>query len=234
MKIGVIGHLGGNCNFTDGQTVKTKALVEGLRDKGYSNLILADTYYMRKNPLSFVKQLLQVLLKSDKIIVLLSDRGRKILFPILSKMSSKKEIYHYSIGGRLAKEAAESDKYKLQISLFRANWVESKKIARELNNMGVSNASYLPNFKRIKKMDFSEVRPYKHSPYHFCMFSRVMPEKGIEDAMRAIRHVNEKNGENVVLLDIYGAVENKYEERFQWALNNIGGGLHKVLWNCAA
>ena len=32
MKIGVIGHLGGNCDFTDGQTVKTKALIEGLYD----------------------------------------------------------------------------------------------------------------------------------------------------------------------------------------------------------
>lgn len=50
MKIGVIGYLGGECDFTDGQTVKTKALVEGLRNKEYSNLILADTYYMKKVP----------------------------------------------------------------------------------------------------------------------------------------------------------------------------------------
>lgn len=224
MKIGVIGHLGGECDFTDGQTVKTKALVEGLRNKGYSNLILADTYYMKKSPLSFAKQLMQVFLRADKIIVLLSDRGRKVLFPILSRVSYRKEIYHYSIGGRLAKEAAENDKYKRQISAFRANWVESQKIARELNAMGVNNASYLPNFKCIKMMDLSAIRTYKRGPFHFCMFSRVMPEKGVEDAMRAIRRVNEKIGESVVLLDIYGPIEKKYEERFQWALKNMGGG----------
>ena len=50
MKIGVIGHLGGNCDFTDGQTVKTKALIEGLYDEGYSDLIIADTFYMKRNP----------------------------------------------------------------------------------------------------------------------------------------------------------------------------------------
>lgn len=53
MKVGIIGHLGGQHSFTDGQTVKTKALVGGLRKKGYSDLIIADTYYMKKNPAVF-------------------------------------------------------------------------------------------------------------------------------------------------------------------------------------
>lgn len=67
MKIGVIGHLGGNCDFTDGQTVKTKALIEGLYDEGYSDLIIADTFYMKRNPLVFVKQLLQVIKKRIRL-----------------------------------------------------------------------------------------------------------------------------------------------------------------------
>lgn len=224
MKIGVIGHLGGNCDFTDGQTVKTKALIEGLYDEGYSDLIIADTFYMKSNPLVFVKQLLQVIKKTDKIIVLLSKRGRKVLFPVLCMISTRKDIYHYSIGGRLAKEAAKNKKYKRQIASFSANWVESKKIACELHKLGVSNASYLPNFKCIKKLDELEIANCEQEPYRFCMFSRVMPEKGVEDAMRAIRHVNEKNGKTVAVLDIYGPIENQYDERFQWALKNIGGG----------
>ena len=223
MKVGIIGHLGGQQNFTDGQTVKTKALVNGLRNKGYSNLVIADTYYMRKNPATFLRQLIQVILTTDNVIVLLSNRGRKLLFPLLSKLSQKKEIYHYSIGGRLAQEAEEDLEYRKQISSFKANWVESKKIAQKLNELGVDNASYLPNFKCIKQLDVSELKNYSKEPYRFCMFSRVMPEKGVEDAMRAIRHVNETIGRLVATLDIYGPVEDTYSERFQWALKNMGG-----------
>ena len=229
MKVGIIGHLGGQQNFTDGQTVKTKALVNGLRNKGYSNLVIADTYYMRKNPATFLHQLIQVILTTDNVIVLLSNRGRKLLFPLLSKLSQKKKIYHYSIGGRLAQEAEEDLEYRKQISSFKANWVESKKIAQKLNELGVDNASYLPNFKCIKQLDVSELENYSMEPYRFCMFSRVMPEKGVEDAMRAIRHVNETIGRLVATLDIYGLVEDTYSERFKWALKNIGG-VHIVLW----
>lgn len=232
MKVGIIGHLGGQRNFTDGQTVKTKALVNGLRNKGYSNLVIADTYYMRKNPATFLCQLIKVILTTDNVIVLLSNRGRKLLFPLLSKLSPKKKIYHYSIGGRLAQEAEEDLEYRKQISSFKANWVESKKIARKLDELGVDNASYLPNFKCIKQLDVSELENYSKEPYRFCMFSRVMPEKGVEDAMRAIRHVNETIGRLVATLDIYGPVEDTYSERFQWVLKNIGGGTQSTVAWC--
>lgn len=231
MKVGIIGHLGGQKNFTDGQTVKTKALVDGLRNKGYSNLIIADTYYMRKNLVVFFYQLLLVTLTTDDMIVLLSNRGRKLLFPFLSKLSSKKKIYHYSIGGKLAQEAEKDLKYRKQISSFRANWVESRKIAQKLNELGVSNASYLPNFKCIKQLNALELENYSKEPYRFCMFSRVVPEKGVEDAIRAIRHVNETIGRLVATLDIYGPVEDIYSERFQWVLKNMGGGTrHTAVW----
>lgn len=227
MKVGIIGHLGGQHNFTDGQTVKTKALVDGLRNRGYSDLIIADTYYMRRNPATFLHQLFQVILTTDNVIVLLSNRGRRLLFPLLSKLSPKKKIYHYSIGGKLAQEAEDDLKYRKLISSFKANWVESRKIAQKLNEMGVGNASYLPNFKCIKQLDMSELEKYNKEPYRFCMFSRVMPEKGVEDAMRAIRYVNETIGRLVATLDIYGPVEDTYSERFQWVLKNIGGGYTK-------
>lgn len=168
MKVGIIGHLGGQQNFTDGQTVKTKALVNGLRNKGYSNLIVADTYYMRKNPATFLCQLLQVILTTDNVIVLLSNRGRRLLFPLLSKLSPKKKIYHYSIGGKLAQEAEEDLEYRKQISSFKANWVESRKIAQKLNELGVGNASYLPNFKCIKRLDVSELENYNKKHIDFA------------------------------------------------------------------
>lgn len=222
MKIGIIGHLGGNQEYTDGQTVKTKALVEGLHNKGYSDLVIADTYYMKKNPVIFCAQLIKVFIETDNIIVLLSHRGRKVLFPLLSKISSHKNIYHYSIGGRLAQEAEENEIYREEISKFKANWVESRKIANKLVLLGVSNASYLPNFKCIKRLDITELAEYAEEPYRFCMFSRVMLEKGVEDAMMAIKQVNETAGKTIVMLDIFGPINDSYRERFKSALTNFG------------
>lgn len=227
-KIGIIGHLGGKENYTDGQTVKTKALYEGLSQRGY-RIVTADTYYMKKNPPRFMVQFFNVINNTNKIVVLLSNRGRKVLFPILAGLSRKKDIYHYAIGGRLADEAAGDEKYRKQISSFKANWVESRKIANKLQALGVKNASYLPNFKNIKILNKEELQNNFTKPFTFCMFSRVMPEKGIEDAIRAIRRINEKHDDVIAKLDIYGSIEPDYKERFEYTLKNLGGGVQQIL-----
>lgn len=47
-----------------------------------------------------------------------------------------------------------------------------------------------------------------------CTFSRVMKEKGIEDAVYAVRNVNEHFGRTVYTLDIYGQVDSVQTEWF--------------------
>ena len=46
------------------------------------------------------------------------------------------------------------------------------------------------------------------------MFSRVMEEKGIEDAVKAIQSVNHRLGRNACALDIYGQVDPNQTEWF--------------------
>ena len=222
MNIGIIGHIGANKNYTDGQTAKTKAVIEGLAHKGYKDIICADTYYLKHNPLRFLVQFLIVIMKSNKIIVLLSERGRKILFPILSKISSAKDIYHYAIGGQLADEAEKNVKYRHQISKFQGNWVESQKISIRLREMGVQNASYIPNFKCIQIIKKNELPSVSSKPLKFCMFSRVMREKGVEDAIEAIKQINDDAKSIIATLDIYGPIETNYKERFNSVITTIG------------
>ena len=52
-------------------------------------------------------------------------------------------------------------------------------------------------------------------PYKLCTFSRVMKEKGIEDAVNAVKTVNENLGRTVYTLDIYGQVDEKQTEWFE-------------------
>ena len=50
--IAMIGHFGGQENFTDGQTVKTKNLYKELSEQTDWEILIVDTYYKNKNPFS--------------------------------------------------------------------------------------------------------------------------------------------------------------------------------------
>ena len=57
--------------------------------------------------------------------------------------------------------------------------------------------------------DFPELKPLP-----LCTFSRVMKEKGIEDAVNVVKTVNEHFGRTVYTLDIYGQVDSAQTEWF--------------------
>lgn len=212
MRIGIIGHFGGKEKLNDGQTVKTIAIYDALKRYGFEDVDKIDTYYIKKNPFVFMTQFLSGLFRDEKYIVLLSSNGRKVLFPILSFMSRhlNKEVYHYGIGGRLAREVGEKPKWKKYVSSFKGNWMESIELAEQLQKLGVQNAIYLPNFKKLKLIEEKELRKEYDEPYKLCTFSRVMKEKGIEDAIEAVREINDEYQRKVVSLDIYGPAEESY------------------------
>ena len=54
MYIGIIGHFGGDKEYNDGQTVKTKNIYNGFCNSGISTIDKIDTYYIKKNPVKFL------------------------------------------------------------------------------------------------------------------------------------------------------------------------------------
>ncbi len=226
MRIAIIGHFGGKAVFSDGQTIKTHSLYDALLRTKPDNVKIdqIDTYYIKRNPLRFLFSLMRSLFRNRKYIVLLSDKGRKIFFPVLYGMAKglKKDIYHDAIGGRLEREIKANPRWKKYVSAFRGNWMESRALAEKLKTLGVENALYLPNFKRLEKLQQKDLPASYAKPFRFCMFSRVMPEKGVEDAIRAIGQINETQGEGTALLDIYGPVDEDNRLRFETCLQKAG------------
>lgn len=55
---------------------------------------------------------------------------------------------------------------------------------------------------------------YKLYPLRLCTFSRVMKEKGIGDAVNAVKQINEQAGKTVYVLDIYGQTDKNQREWF--------------------
>lgn len=217
MGICIIGHFGGGQPFNDGQTIKTLTIYEALKERNIANVDRVDTYFAKKNPAKFLYQLVRSMVRDKKYIVLLSLKGRRVLFPILSWMSRvlRKDVYHYAIGGYFAEEVRKKERWKRYISTFKGNWVESRLLVDQLQAMGIQNALYIPNFKRLHMLTEEELPMDYSGPFRLCTFSRVVPEKGIEDAIRAVRSVNGKAGTPRVTLDIYGPVPSEYAERFQ-------------------
>lgn len=213
MNIGIIGHFGGKEKYNDGQTVKTINIYNGLRNSGVSAVDKIDTYYIKKNPIKFLFVFLKSLFRDKKYIVLLSINGRRILFPVLFLLSKMgKEIYHYSIGGRLAREVETHPSWKRYVSSFKGNWMESFELTENLKKLGVNNAMYIPNFKKLTVLHPEDLCKEYVSPYRFCIFSRVMKEKGVSDAIDAVNNINKKYGKQIATLDIYGPIENEYKE----------------------
>ena len=216
-KIAILGHFGGNEEFLDGQTVKTKILYDELSSQTEWNIQKLDTYWKNKRPIRLVVTTLWDLILRKDIIVLLSINGMKTFFPILSFFSKhwKVRVYHDVIGGNLDKYVAKYPKFKDYLNSFTANWVETETLKRGLEKVGVHNCEVIPNFKRLTITQLDEkTEPYS-APYRFCTFSRVMKEKGIETAINAVEAINKDNGSRICTLDIYGVIDESYKETFE-------------------
>ena len=83
MRVGIIGHFGGNKTFNDGQTVTVKSLYSGLK-KMIPNIKIdiVDTYYIHnKNP-KVLLAVVKCLLIDSIIIFLPATNGRRVSFKL--------------------------------------------------------------------------------------------------------------------------------------------------------
>lgn len=225
MKLAIVGHFGGDKVFNDGQTIKTVTLHNALSKYDICEIKKVDTYYIKKNPVKFVFDFLQATVFCKKTIILLSKNGRRVLFPVYYFLSIfwGTEVYHYAIGGRLAKEITKNPSYKKYVLSFKENWVESSILEDMLKDLGVCNAEFLPNFKSLKNLSEENLCYNEEEPYKFCTFSRVTYEKGISDAILAVTEINNAAGKVVAELDIYGPISENYKLKFDGDLSNSIG-----------
>lgn len=223
-RIGFIGRIDPDETMVDGQTVKTRTLYRYLvRRFGASSVRAVDTRDYRRETGRVVRELIRCLHECDDVVVLLSSGGRRTLFPILWLASTALgvRIYHDLIGGSLADdvEADASGRLVRHLNSFEVNWVETRALADRLRALGVRNASHLPNFKDVDDVDVDPRVP-PGPPYRLCALSRVTPEKGIDNAVRAVAAIN-GDGPPVVTLDVFGPIEPSYEERFRRLVDSV-------------
>lgn len=224
-RIGIIGHFGGSENILDGQTIKTKILYNELTKSTNWEILKVDTYYKNRNPLKLVKDTISCLNKTNIIIVLLSGNGMKVYFPLLYIFVKLKKIrvFHDVIGGNLDRYVSDNPSFRKYLSSFIVNWVETQSMKEKLNNQGILNCEVMPNFKRLNIVELSDSEYTE--PFSFCIFSRVMKEKGIEIAIDAIELINTEAGREKCKLDIYGRIDDGYNEEFAQVMKNASNAI---------
>lgn len=215
-KVGVIGHLGMKKNFCDGQTVKTKNLVDLLENVGGFSVFRVDTHLFKVNKIKLMLDSLHCLLTCKHIFLLVSTNGMRFYLPFLYYVNklTKRKIYHYIIGSELLDMVDRDASLVKYLNGLTANWFEYERGTQFLRSKGVKNASTLTNFKMIQPV--TEAYPYENADgvYRFCTFSRVMEEKGITDAITAIADINAQYGRKIATLDVYGPVAPDYSQTF--------------------
>lgn len=221
-RIGIIGHFGGKETFFDGQTVKTKVFYEELKNRGFDDIFCVDTYYNRKNKIKLLWDTFRCILSCKTIVMILSTNGLRVYLPMMYKVKKflKRKIYHNVLGGHLHEDMAEWKDAVEHLNSFDSNWVETAYMKGQLEELGVTNCDVFSNFKVLDSKDAVAV-PDDEGKFRFCMFSRVMKEKGMTDAIEAVARYN-KEHETKVHLDIWGAVEDDYKEEFDKLLETHG------------
>ncbi len=215
--IAIIGHFGFGKDCLDGQTVKTKNLSNGLKRYAETKVFEVDTHGWKKHPFRLIGKIKTAFKECDAVIMLPAHNGIKVFAPLLAYFKKKyeKKIFYDVIGGWLPEFLQDKKKLAEALKAFDGVWVETETMKSKLCAFGFENITVIPNFKQLTPLTEDELVYPDGTPYKLCTFSRVMMEKGIEDAIDAVKSVNSELGYIAYSLDIYGQVDKNYTERFE-------------------
>lgn len=209
-KVTIIGKYNARAGIADGQAVKTRILSQEIEKQyGKHNTFKIDTYEWKKHPFSLlIKSMFAV--RCSKNVIFMTDEGGIKVFPWLLSLSNifgRCSLHYVVVGGWLTHYLKKHQFTQACLKKFDGIYVETSVMKQSLEKMGFSNTILLPNFKSLEPVAALQISEEALKPFRFCTFSRVMREKGIDDAVDAICKVNSHFGKTVCTLDIYGQID---------------------------
>lgn len=218
LRIGVWGQFGDGGKIADGQAVRTTIITNELRRHyGDENVHTVNTNPWKKNPIKFLLNSIGLLRHSDVFIIAPADNGFKVFVPILDLFNRfyKRRILYVVIGGFLPGLLKTKQKYVKMLNRFAGSFVQTDNIRKDLAKLGVAKLHILSNPKRLNTLKEGDVNLVMDEKIKVCVFSRIYADKGVEDAIEAVKLANKSLGGNYITLDMYGLVPAFYKERLQ-------------------
>ena len=226
-KIGIWGQYGApGQKIADGQAVRTTVVTRELENRyGKDSIGIANTNGWKKRPFAFLWESYRLIVNSDVVIIAPADRGYKTFVPILMFFNKfyHRKLVHLVIGGFLPALLEQNPKYLAYEKKFDSIFVQTENIKKDLEKLGVKNIHYLTNLKRLAKRNVNDIKPETGADIKVCVFSRINKDKGVEDAIAAVKIINKRLGIQRVKLDFYGLLPENYKDRFNQLLEENKG-----------
>ena len=217
-RVSIIGHFGFGFDYLDGQTIKTKIVSDELqRQLGQDQVQRFDTHGGWKTLLKAPFQVFHALNRSSNVLIFPAHNGLRVYAPLLAflkRFFKNRKIHYVVIGGWLSKMLEKQKGLAKSLKKFDGIYVETNTMKQALVAQGFKNIFVMPNCKELTPISISELAYQNEAPYMLCTFSRVMKEKGIEDAIDAVKSINLEFGKTIYSLDIYGQVDPSQNEWF--------------------
>ena len=212
--IGIVGHFGFGLNMLNGQTIKTKIVTKALEDRvGNDEVLKVDTHGGTKTYLKLPFKMAGLLKCCENIIIFPAHNGVRVIVPMLLLINSlyHRKIHYVVIGGWLSEMCEQNPWLMKQLQKIDYIYVETTTMKNALEKQGFRNVLVMPNFKDLKILDKPDRRA--DGILKLCSFSRVMKEKGIEEAVEATKILNDRGID--CTLTIFGQIDKHQIEWFE-------------------
>ena len=217
-RLAILGHFALGTEKANGQTIKTKIVGAALQNEfGEGQVCFFDTMGGWKFLMKMPFVMLRILRKHQNVIIMPAYKGVHLIAPliVLLNLPFQRKLHYVVIGGWLPEYVRKYPVLRLAVKNMDVVYVETRHMVEEMEHEGYKNLRLMPNFKYLKIKEEADLRPMDTPPFRLCTFSRVMKEKGIEDAVFAVRKCNETLGRQVYTLDIHGLIQKGQEQWFE-------------------
>lgn len=217
-RICVIGHFANGKNLLNGQTIKTKIVEKKLREYFGNEMVkTVDTHGGFRILIPLTAELVSGFVTCRNIIILPGSNGILYLAVMcrFCNIVFHRKLHYIVIGGWLGDFLEKHLWVRCLLRGFDVIYVETKKMGKSMKKMGFQNVKVMPNFKELEILNKEQIYYPEGEPFRLCTFSRVMREKGIEEAVNSVKCINNKYGRKIYSLDIYGQVEGGQEKWFE-------------------
>jgi glycosyltransferase involved in cell wall biosynthesis len=176
-----------------------------------------DTHNWKKNPAIILRMLFQLLfVKHDKIVLSASSHSiYKLLklihlFPYLPQ-----KIVYFVIGGYLPSAIYSGVFKKKYYTNIRKIVVEGNLLSKQLSMSGIEkNVQVIPNFKMFNMESPKVLSDSPDQNFRFVFLSRIHPDKGIYEIMKASEILQNTHGNNTFSITFFGNLEKSEESHF--------------------
>lgn len=212
-KIILIGPCGGGGVPKNGASAKNYHLAKFLREKNL-HVTTVDTENWKRNPFVLFRLLFHLLFSSHATFILAANSmSSYTMIRLFYMMPKKRHLVYWAIGGCVAdwiKEGRVKNKPYSAVDLFI---VEGRNMYNTLTEIGFRNAIVVPNFKNIDYVPSGVSKTQEHTPLRFVFLSRIIPEKGCNTIIDAVKLLNETHKDKFTV-DFWGPFESSYEKEF--------------------